>query len=106
MPGTGRDGLRQHIIAFRSAFPDLTITVDDLLAEDNKVTARWTARGTHKGTLLGILPTGKEVTTEGISVIRIANGKIAESWVTWDTLGLMQQLGVADRLEMSYTAAR
>ena len=95
MPATGRDGLKQHVTAYRTAFPDLTFTVDDIVAEDNKVTARWTARGTHKGTLLGIAPTGRPVTTEGISVLRIANGKIAEAWVTWDTLGMMQQLGAA-----------
>jgi steroid delta-isomerase-like uncharacterized protein len=106
MPGVGRDGLKKHVSAYRTAFPDLTITVDDILAEDNKVTARWTARGTQKGPLLDIEPTGKQVTTEGISVIRIANGMIAESWVTWDMLGLMQQLGVSEPLERSVTVGR
>src|SRR5438876_219180 len=52
MPGTGRNGLKQHVSAYRAAFPDLMITVDDILAEDNKVTARWTASGTHRGTIL------------------------------------------------------
>jgi steroid delta-isomerase-like uncharacterized protein len=102
----GRDGLRQHVNMYRSAFPDLTFTVDDILAEDNKVTARWTARGTHKGMLLGIAPTGQQVTTEGITIIRIANGKIAESWVTWDALGMMQQLNVFVPLQQGASAGR
>jgi steroid delta-isomerase-like uncharacterized protein len=102
----GRDGLRQHVNMYRTAFPDLTFTVDDILAEDNKVTARWTARGTHKGTLLGIAPTGQQVTTEGITIIRVANGKIAESWVTWDALGMMQQLNVAVPLQQWAGAGR
>jgi steroid delta-isomerase-like uncharacterized protein len=106
MPGAGRDGFKQHVTAYRTAFPDLTFTVDDILAEDNKVTARWTARGTHIGTLLGMAPTGKQVTTEGISVLRIANGKLAESWVTWDTWGLMKQIGVAESLYMGVGAGR
>jgi len=106
MPGNGRDGLKQHVTAYRTAFPDLTFTVDDIVAEDNKVTARWTARGTHSGTLLGIAPTGKEITTEGISVLRVANGKIAENWVNWDALGLMQQLGLAGPLEKAATMTR
>ena len=54
---------------------------------------RWTARGTHQGELLGITPTGKKFSITGISFLRIANGKIAEQWVNWDTLGLLQQLG-------------
>ena len=106
MPGTGRDGLKKHVTAYRTAFPDLTLTLDDIVAEGNKVTARWTAHGTHKGTLLGIAPTGKEVTTGGISLMQIANGKIAEAWVTWDTLGLLQQLGAAAPLQKGATAGR
>ena len=93
MPESGLEGLKKHVTTYRTAFPDLTLTVDDMLADGNKVTVRWTARGAHKGTLMAISPTGKEITTTGISVIRIAGGKVAEQWVTWDTLGMMQQLG-------------
>jgi predicted ester cyclase len=70
--------------SYRTAFPDVTLIIDDILAEGNKVTVRWTARGTHKGELMRIPPTGKEVTLTGISVVRIAGGKVAEHWVTWD----------------------
>jgi steroid delta-isomerase-like uncharacterized protein len=93
MPEAGLAGFKKHVTTYRTAFPDLAMAVDEILADGNKVTVRWTARGTHKGTLLGIQPTGKEITTTGISLIRIAAGKVAEHWVTWDTLGMMQQLG-------------
>jgi len=93
VPDSGREGFKKNVTAYRTAFPDLTFTIDDALAEGNKVTVRWTARGTHKGVLMGIAPTGKQITNTGISVIRITAGKLAEAWVTWDTLGMMQQLG-------------
>ena len=93
MPEPGREGLKKHVTAYRTAFPDLTFTIDDVLAEGNKVTVRWTSRGTHEGVVMGIAPTGKQITLTGISVHRITSGKVTESWVTWDTLGMMQQLG-------------
>jgi predicted ester cyclase len=81
--------------------------VDRLVADGNNVIARWTARGTHKGTLLGsIPPSGKEVTTTGISIIRVTSGKVAEHWVHWDALGMMEQIGMALPLgQPSRTAA-
>jgi steroid delta-isomerase-like uncharacterized protein len=93
MPESGREGLKKHVTAYRTALADLTFTIDDALAEGNKVTVRWTARSTHKGVLMGIAPTGKPVTVTGISVVRVTGGKVAEHWVTWDALGMMQQLG-------------
>jgi steroid delta-isomerase-like uncharacterized protein len=99
MPESGREGLKKHVTEYRAAFPDLTFTIDDVLAEGHKVTVRWTAHGTHEGTLLGnIQPTGKEVTMTGTSILRIAGGKVAEQWVHWDALGMMQQLGVVPML--------
>jgi steroid delta-isomerase-like uncharacterized protein len=93
MPEPGREGLKKHMTAYRTAFPDLTFSIDDVLAEGNKVTVRWTSRGTHKGAVMGIAPTGKPFTITGISVVRVTSGKVAEGWVTWDTLGMLQQLG-------------
>ena len=93
MPDTGREGLKKHATMYRTAFPDLQFAIDDLTVEGNKVTVRWTARGTHQGELMGITPTSKKFSITGISILRIANGKIAEQWVNWDTLGLLQQLG-------------
>jgi steroid delta-isomerase-like uncharacterized protein len=91
---TGYDGVRQNIDGYRSAFPDLKITIEEQLAEGDLVATRWTAKGTHKGELMGIAPTGKEATVTGLTLDKIKDGKIVETWNNWDTLGLMRQLGV------------
>jgi steroid delta-isomerase-like uncharacterized protein len=88
-----REGHKQILAAFRSAFPDLNVTTEDLVAEGGKVVTRWTARGTHQGDLMGIAPTGKEVTIKGIDVLRIAEGRIVERWAQFNDLEVMQQLG-------------
>ena len=67
--------------------------VEDLIAEDDKVVARWTARCTHQGEFMGVAPTGRQVTMGGTSIYRFADGKLAEEWKHWDALGLFQQLG-------------
>ena len=77
-----------------AAFPDLELTIDDLVAEGDKVTKRWTARCTHKGVYLGIPATGNSMEVTGISIYRIADGKFAECWHHTDALSMMQQLGV------------
>jgi steroid delta-isomerase-like uncharacterized protein len=77
----------------RTSFPDLTITIEDLIAEGDKVVTRLTARGTHQGTFRGIAPTGRVVSWTGIRIFRIAEGKIVEHWANWDDLSLLQQLG-------------
>lgn len=89
----GPEGFRQSIGMFVGAFPDFQWTIDDLLAEGDKVVLRVTARGTHRGELMGIAPTGKAVTVTGIAIFRVADGTIAEEWVNRDLLGLLQQLG-------------
>jgi steroid delta-isomerase-like uncharacterized protein len=93
-PPLDREGHRQMIAAFQSAFPDGHNTADDLLADGDKVAHRWTYRGTHRGAFQGIPATGRQVTLTGISIWRFEEGKIVESWHELDTLGLMQQLGV------------
>ena len=80
--------------AFFSAFPDLHITADYLVAEGDKVVKVWTAHSTHKGELMGIPATGKQIVVTGIEMFRIADGKIAELWACMDNLGMFQQLGV------------
>ena len=90
----GPEGYKQLVNKYRTAFPDFRITVDDLLAEGEKVTARFTARGTHKGPLEGIAPTNKSVTLAGMIICRLSGSKIQEAWVNWDAYGLMKQLGV------------
>lgn len=88
----GVEGFAKRVEVFRSAFPDLFFTVEDQIAEGTTVATRWTVRGTHRGEILGIAPTGRRITVTGISYSRIEDGKTQESWTSWDTLGLVQQL--------------
>ena len=74
--------------------PDAHTTIEDLIAEGDKVVKRWMVRGTHQGELMGILPTGKRVTITGIEILRIADGQIVERWAEDNGLSLMRQLGV------------
>ena len=87
------EAARQEAADFREGFPDVVSTIEDLIAEGDKVVARWRARATHQGEYMGIPPSGKEVEFTGISVYRIEAGKIAESWNEEDELGLMRQIG-------------
>ena len=84
---------KEFLRARRAAFPDRRFLVEDMIAEGDKVSARFTMHGTHKGDLRGIAPTGKEVTVTGIDMIRLAVGKMVEDRVEVDQLGMMQQLG-------------
>jgi len=78
-----------------TAFPDLHFTIDDMVAEGDKVVMRITMTGTHKGEYMGAPPTNKKITIRAIAIERFAGGKIVEEWGQTDTLGLMQQLGLA-----------
>jgi steroid delta-isomerase-like uncharacterized protein len=91
----GPEGIRGEVSGYRSAF-DFAFTVEDQLAEGDKVTTRWSWNGTHRGDFGGIRATGARCTTTGVTVCRIREGKIAEAWWNWDTLGLLRQLGVVD----------
>jgi steroid delta-isomerase-like uncharacterized protein len=93
-PIEGLEAFRQFGSLYFSAFPDLQITPEELIAEGDKVTIRYGWRGTQQGELMGFPATGKQVRASGISILRIANGKIAEQWDSFDNLGLLQQLGV------------
>ena len=93
MPG-GLQGVKQTINMYLTAFPDLHFTVEDLIAEGDKVVTRLTVRGTQQGEFMGIPPTGKHATVKAIDINRIVGGKSIEHWLEMDTLGLMQQLGV------------
>ena len=90
----GPEGSKQIVSVYRNAFPDIHITVEDQIADGDKVASRWTARGTHKGELTGIPPTGKSAVVTGMCIDRIVNGKIVESWGIFDQLGMLTQLGV------------
>jgi steroid delta-isomerase-like uncharacterized protein len=90
----GREGIKGSIASFRIAFPDLHFTIEDQLAEEDKVVIRYTVQGTHQGPLMGIPATGKHGTLTGIDIYRLVDGKIAEAWSNWDTLLMLQQMGV------------
>jgi steroid delta-isomerase-like uncharacterized protein len=90
----GVEGAKQRWAMYFAAIPDMHTTIDDMVAEEDKVTVRWTVGGTQQAALMGIPPTGKHFRTGGISIYRLAEGKIAEQWEQADMLGLMQQLGV------------
>jgi steroid delta-isomerase-like uncharacterized protein len=92
-PIRGKDGFREFVNTYLTGFPDGTITVDDQIAEGELVATRWTGRGTNTGELMGMPPTGRQVTVSGITYSRIADGRAREAWLSWDTLSMMQQLG-------------
>ena len=94
----GPQGLKDFLAPYFAAFPDLKITVEDQIAEGDKATTRWTLRGTHRGELMGIAPTGKHATVTGITIWRVEEGKMAELWQNWDALGLLQQLGAIPQM--------
>ncbi len=98
--GSGRERLKQLITLLRSAFPDLCFTVEDQFVKRDKVVVRWIARGTHQGRFLGVAPTGKPVRVAGMTIGRIAGGKIVEEWCNWDALGLILQLGLIPNLDL------
>ena len=101
LPGLppGREGVRQSSLALAAAFPDAVHTIDDQLAEGDKVMTRLTARATFTGEILGFPPTGKVVEVSGIAVHRIAGGRLVEHWAHMDMAGFMQQIGEAPEAE-------
>ena len=92
-PTRGPEGLKTFIDRYRAAFEGARLTVDDQIAEGDKVSTRWTGRGTHTGEIAGMAPTGKDVTVSGITISRFVEGKIVEDWTTWDIFGMLVQLG-------------
>ena len=93
MPPLDAAGHRQYSEVMIGAFPDLERTIEDIVAEGDKVVARWTAAGTHTGEFQGIPPSGNYATSSGITIFRIADGRIVEEWSESDLLGLLQQIG-------------
>jgi len=104
--GRGPESEKKRVTLYRTALHDLRLTIEDIIAEGEMVMARWSCRGTHKGDLNGIAPTGKQIATSGISMVRFASGKMVEGWINWDALGLMQQLGVVPDVAKTMAVAR
>lgn len=90
----GSEEAKQFVSTFFDAFPDLNVTIEDEIAEGEKVVTRWTIHGTHQDELMGIAPTEKQIELQGITIHRIEGDKIVEEWERYDNLGMMQQLGV------------
>ena len=88
----GRDGLKRRATAFRAAFPDIHFTINDMVAEGDKVTVHYTFRGTHHGEFLGMPPTKKKIDVSGILIAHLVNGQIASAWSVFDTGQLTKQL--------------
>jgi predicted SnoaL-like aldol condensation-catalyzing enzyme len=84
---------QEQVNLYRGAFTNVHISVEEQLAEGDKVVTRWSASGTHQGELMGVAPTGNQVTITGLTINRLSDGKIAESWSNYDALGMMQQIG-------------
>jgi steroid delta-isomerase-like uncharacterized protein len=89
----GLEELKHYVGIYRTAFPDIQDTVEDIVAEGDKVVVRWTSGGTHQGEFMGVAPTGRHVRFSGMRLFRIAENKIVESWVNIDERGLQEQLG-------------
>ncbi len=89
----GPEGAMEFVPRLRNAFPDFQFSILDQIAEGDKVATRWTIRGTHKGEFQGMPPSGKQIEMTGITIFRIANGKLIEGWTNEDVLGMLQQLG-------------
>ena len=94
----GPEGGLQVMRMYIRAFPDLHFVLNQMIASGDYVVTRWTATGTHRGDLMGIPATGKQVTVSGITISHVKNGKVVEEWSNWDTLGMLQQLGVVPEM--------
>ena len=94
----GPEAYKRQVTRFVTAFPDLRFTVEDILGETEKLAVAWTISGTHKGEYMGIPFTNKKISVDGITVHHFVNGKIMDSYVSWDALGMMRQLGAVPAL--------
>jgi steroid delta-isomerase-like uncharacterized protein len=95
----GPEGVVRQLERFCRAFPDLMFSNEETILENDRVALYWTAHGTHQGTLLNIPPTGRHVQVNGVSMLRLANGKITHSVHLWDLAGLLRELGLLPELE-------
>jgi predicted ester cyclase len=99
------EAYKQFLTSVLAGFPDGRWTVEDQVAEGDKVVTRWSFTGIHRGNVMGIAPTGKQVTTSGVMIDRIIGGKIAEEWEEYDSLGMMQQLDAEPAIAKDKAAA-
>ena len=95
---SGLQAVKEDVAMMLNVYPDIQVAEEDMIAEGDEVVLRWTMRGTHQGELLGIPPTGNQVTSSGVTIFRLVNGKIAEEWFWPDNLNSFQQMGVIPAL--------
>lgn len=95
---TSPSDVTEYVEIYRRAFPDLRYAVDEVFDSGDRVCARWTATGTHRSDLFGIEPTGEVVVVEGVNVFAVDGGEITEVWSAWDSLGMVQELGILPSL--------
>ena len=96
---TGPTDIKAYVETYQTAFPDLYYTVEDITATDGEVRVRWSAMGTHENDLFGIEPTGEGFTVDGINVFSVADGRITDVYAQWDTLKMVQELGVVAAMD-------
>ena len=101
----GPEAYKRQVLLFLTGYPDLDWTIEDIIAEKDKVVACWSISGTHKGDYMGVPATNKKVSVDGMTIHHIANGKIMDSYSNWDALGMMQQLGVVPVFGQAKSAA-
>jgi steroid delta-isomerase-like uncharacterized protein len=101
----GPEGMKQLVQGYRVAFPDVRLSVNEQIAEGDKVLTRWTATGTHEGDFMGIAPTGKRISVDGMILSRCVGGKIAGEFEVMDALGMLQQLGAIPAAEEAAVSA-
>jgi steroid delta-isomerase-like uncharacterized protein len=89
----GPEGMKRFVAQMRAAFPDWTVTTDDLMVDGDRLISRWTVRGTHRRPFAGVEPTGRAIELHGISIHRIVAGRIVENWHGVDKLGMLRQIG-------------
>jgi steroid delta-isomerase-like uncharacterized protein len=104
-PTKGSDGFRDFVSSLRSAFPDLSMKVENIFGEGDFCCARWSATGTHRGDFMGISPTNKRFSITGTDTFRFSGGKVVENYCNWDTLGFFKTLGVIPELELESSMA-
>lgn len=96
----GPENLKRAVSEWRIAFPDTRNVVEELVAEGDRVAARWTTHATHRGEFMGIPPTGNRIAVTSFGIFRLSGGKVVESWDTFNVLEMMQQLGVRSLPEL------
>ncbi len=101
----GIDAAKRHFLAFRTAFPDFHVSIDDIGAIGDKVYVRWTATGTHKGALMGVNPTNRKGIIAGITINRLENGKLVDAYYAWDVYKMIEQLGLLPPLQKVLSGA-